>query len=312
MPAALGPLTPTLPEYIRLEKPSRVFSLGTGEHTAQIYSNGEVLVECVRDGASTEAGSLWRDGGPTPLSTGGEFSYYARLGTLSYLVGELPDGMTAVKARLANGDEVTAEISGRLFALWHPRATLEDAVLIASNAQGEQRQAGEPTMMGAVWNEPTIGAMCRNKMRKTLGGPDLSLNPVYSASTAENELRVFGNDWRVVLCRLGRPNSDAGSGVTTLSLADRMPWAKLGPLEAVGNGTPPHVFFFGKAPEGATRVEFHLGDGRVVPATLLGSSLFCVFIADAGPGSGFQKIVGYTPTRIYTRENNVTTSAPAG
>ncbi len=301
-------LAKTLPANVNPQRPQRAFSFGTGEHTARVYSNGEVLVECVRNGSQTEAGSIVHDGGRSPLSGGNKgLIFFGHYGKPGYLVGELPEGTTSVKARLTNGDEVQAQIAGNLFGLWHPSASLIGAVVSAENAQGTQHSASEPSMLGGVREETTIDAMCRSKISQaSLPNPTTEMRLIFHQKTPPIQQRVYINEWVVARCEVDERISSTVMAPVAKPLAEMMPMGYYGGGTVYPAGSS--MFYFGRAPASATQVELHLADGTVVETALVEG----FFLAFSTNTRNVVKVVAYTPTTIYTLENRVTTSVPRG
>ncbi|GIH07946.1 hypothetical protein Rhe02_60130 [Rhizocola hellebori] len=305
-------LQPALPDSVSHRRPERIFSMGAGpSRMARIFSNGEVLLECLREGDSVKVGSIYFDGGQSPFGLpDNNLRYFGHYGELSYLVGDMPKGSTAVSARLTNGDIVQAQVVGNLFALWHPHASLVGAVLTASGPLGPTATADRPTSIGGVRDDTSLDETCRSWIADEYNGhPVTGLRLIYTRDLAEYQFRAYVSDWTVADCKADQgPNPVLSVGALTAT--DR-PWSQMEPLDYSATGSVPHMFYFGRAPENATRVEMHLADGTVVAAELVGE-YFCALVTDRPLSTGVRKVVGYTPTTVFTREGLVTTSRPLG
>ncbi|HEY7224154.1 MAG TPA: hypothetical protein VH561_11260 [Micromonosporaceae bacterium] len=286
--------------------PPLVLSLADGTPGVRVYATGLASIVCLRasDGTVRVSSAGSNVFGPVNEISGGY--EYAVTGpgsspnTLSYLVGPARSGVTQVDLRLASGTVVHAKLGGGYFGYADSQGRLADAQVVIGTVAGTYVNAPATVAPASV---ESLQRSCPGRIQDMLrNAPDLTAaqraqEPTLLFTDEALPDLVYATDQAIIECLAGLDAWFPG-----------VPFSQqAGELSIVlYNPSLRHGLVYGHSPAGTERVEVVLTDGSRVTATLTNG-----FYHAAWPGIQLvQKVLAYTPTTVYTRENATTTTEP--
>jgi DNA-directed RNA polymerase specialized sigma24 family protein len=286
------------------------FAFRDAQFGVRLFATGTVLFTCTRDEAGQARGVI--SGRPAANEsflpdTPSPLDYLAVLdlsGGPEYFLGRLPDGARRVIARTTQGQEIPGVINGDLFAVWAPHGGLGGAQVHAY-AGNREISSGPPTFLRGGFSETAFTQACGVRILDLLqAAEDLppaerEVPPVrFRWREGEWAMWFYGTDRTLLECKL-LPNGaiEVSGGWFDVNQG----WSTMQPLD-LQSDVGRLGWAFGRAIDGAERIEVNLSDGRVVFAQVKDGVFAAAWFNGVDTNVGPQTVTALTPDLIYSRD----------
>ncbi|WP_144128254.1 hypothetical protein [Catellatospora sichuanensis] len=304
--------------------PALRFDLRDKGRGLRIYTDGRVVVDCVRRdrGTPVEVGvlsirestvrSTAVDGVLADVGDGlprfvGQDSVLANgYDRAGHVIGRAPAGTVRVDAVDPDGTVHQARLSGGLFLLWAPDGGLTQATVRAYTADRVIMEAPLRWFGGEAHGD-RVAEICRDLADTALRQAGLAALPPrrFSWSTAEQSVLLYAGGREVLSCRQVSQNRVLAVAVAPAGTGS---WQ---PMRSTSGGSSGRGWLIGRAPDGAVSGAAVLPDGTAVPLELSGGWFGAWW--PIGPGDFTQRPVRIeisTATTVWTEEGGQVTRRP--